>query len=51
MQGRYDAIALRQLKLQIPYLTFTMSVLMGITALAFLALACRPPIRQSASQV
>jgi TRAP-type C4-dicarboxylate transport system permease small subunit len=40
-----------QLKLQIPYLTFTMSVLMGITALAFLALACRPPVRQSASQV
>ena len=40
-----------QLKLQIPYLTFTMSVLMGLTALAFVALACRRPLRQSASQV
>jgi TRAP-type C4-dicarboxylate transport system permease small subunit len=40
-----------QLKLQIPYLTFAMSVLMAITALALLVLACRPPVRQSASQV
>jgi len=40
-----------QLKLQIPYLTFCMSVLMGLTALALLVLACRPPVRQSASQV
>jgi TRAP-type C4-dicarboxylate transport system permease small subunit len=40
-----------QLKLPIPYLTFTMSVLMALTALAFLVLACRRPARQSVSQV
>jgi TRAP-type C4-dicarboxylate transport system permease small subunit len=40
-----------QLKLKIPYLTFTMSVLMGLTALALLVLASRRPARHSASQV
>jgi TRAP-type C4-dicarboxylate transport system permease small subunit len=40
-----------QLKLQIPYLTFSMSVLMALTALAFLVLACRRPARQIAAQV
>lgn len=40
-----------QLKLKIPYLTFSMSVLMGLTALALLMLACRRPARHSASQV
>jgi TRAP-type C4-dicarboxylate transport system permease small subunit len=32
-----------QLKLSIPYLTFLMSVLMALTALAFLVLGCRRP--------
>ena len=40
-----------QLKLKIPYLTFSMSVLMGLTALALVILACRRPVRHSASQV
>jgi hypothetical protein len=40
-----------QLKLNIPYLTFSMSVLMGLTALALVILACRRPVRHSASQV
>jgi TRAP-type C4-dicarboxylate transport system permease small subunit len=40
-----------QLKLKIPYLTFSMSVLMGLTALALLILAFRRPARHSASQV
>jgi TRAP-type C4-dicarboxylate transport system permease small subunit len=40
-----------QLKLPIPYLTYTMGVLMGLTALAFVVLACRRPERQSGPQV
>jgi TRAP-type C4-dicarboxylate transport system permease small subunit len=40
-----------QLKLKISYLTFSMSVLMGLTALALLILAFRRPARHSASQV
>jgi TRAP-type C4-dicarboxylate transport system permease small subunit len=40
-----------QLKLPIPYLTYSMSVLMALTALAFVVLACRRPAQQTASQV
>ena len=40
-----------QLKLKIAYLTYSMSVLMALTALALLVLACRRPAHQSASQV
>lgn len=40
-----------QLKLPIPYLTYSMSVLMAFTALAFLVLACRRPSQQTGPQV
>lgn len=40
-----------QLKLTIGYLTVAMSVLMGLTALAFLVLACRRPARHSPGTV
>jgi TRAP-type C4-dicarboxylate transport system permease small subunit len=40
-----------QLKLPIPYLTYGMSVLMALTAVALLILACRPPQNQSGSTV
>ena len=40
-----------QLKLTIGYLTVAMSALMALTALAFLVLACRRPIRHTAGTV
>ncbi len=40
-----------QLKFTLAYLTFTMSVLMGLTALAFLVLVFRRPRRQSIGEV
>ena len=35
-----------QLKLKLPYLTYAMAILMALTALALLVLACRRPGRQ-----
>ncbi len=40
-----------QLKLKLGYLAMTMSVLMGLTALILLAVACRRPRRQSTGEV
>jgi hypothetical protein len=40
-----------QLKLNIAYLTYGMAILMGLTALALLVLACREPRRQPTGEV
>ena len=40
-----------QLKFTIGYLTFAMSILMAVTALALLVLACRRPARHSAGTI